>query len=326
MRLTLTCWNYDRVAALLDGRINLPGIELNCEVQYPTQIFANAFTKAPYDISELSASSYVMQIARGNCPYIAVPAFISRAFRHGGIYVRSDRGIISPKSLEGRHVGVPEYQMTMAVWARGLLSDEFSVNTDQIIYRTGGTNEFGRRERLPLELPDHLDVKTIGPGRSLNDLILKGDIDAIISPSPPLAFINNNSLVTRLFTDPKVAEQDYFNRTGIFPIMHLIGIRREIADANPGLARTIYDGFCSARDIAMNELFETATASANRIQLPWIANEWEETRSLMGENFWPYGISKNRAALDALCRYSFEQHLAPYKVTLENLFSRETLE
>ena len=126
-------------------------------------------------------------------------------------------------------VSVPEYQMTMAVWARGLLSDEFSVNTDQIIYRTGGTNEFGRKERLPLELPDHLDVKTIGPGRSLNDLILKGDIDAIISPSPPLAFINNNSLVTRLFADPKVAEQDYFNRTGIFPIMHLIGIRREIA-------------------------------------------------------------------------------------------------
>ena len=123
MRLTLTCWNYDRVAALLDGRINLPGIELNCEVQYPTQIFANAFTKAPYDISELSASSYVMQIARGTCPYIAVPAFISRAFRHGGIYVRSDRGIISPKSLEGRHVGVPEYQMTMAVYCSQKLEE-----------------------------------------------------------------------------------------------------------------------------------------------------------------------------------------------------------
>lgn len=325
MRLTLTCWNYDRVAGLLDGRVSLPGVDLKCEIQYPTQIFEQAFTEAPYDISELSASSYVMQVARGNCPYIALPAFVSRAFRHGGIYIRSDRKIFTPKSLEGRYVGVPEYQMTMALWVRGLLSDEYGVNTDKLLYRTGGTNVSGRNERLPLELPQHLDVEKIKSSDSLNNLILKGEIDAIISPSPPLAFTNRNPLVARLFNQPKLAEQDYFSRTSIFPIMHLIGIRREIADANPGLAGIIYEGFCSAREIAMNELFETATASANRVQLPWIANEWEETRHLMGENFWPYGITKNRAALDALCRYSVEQHLAPHKVAIEELFSPETL-
>ncbi len=326
MRLTMTCWNYDRVNALLDGRVRVPGVELNIEIQYPTQIFARAFTEAPHDISELSASTYVMQLAKGDCPYVALPAFVSRAFRHGGFYVRADRAIARPQDLEGRLVGVPEYQMTMALWARGLLADEYGVDTDAIRYRTGGTNEPGRKERLALALPSHMDVAPIAAGQSLNDLLVAGELDAVIAPSPPDAFTAGDARVRRLFPDVRAAEQNYFRRTGIFPIMHLIGIRRELADAWPGLARAVYDALVESRRLAMEDLETTATASANRIHLPWLAAEWEDTRELMGADFWPYGLARNREALDALCRYSVAQHLAPRRLDPDQLFHPETME
>jgi 4,5-dihydroxyphthalate decarboxylase len=325
-RLSLTCWNYDRVQALLDGRVSISGVELDAHVQYPTQIFARAFTEAPYDISELSASSYVMQLAQGHCAYVALPVYLSRAFRHGGFYVRTDRGIDSPKDLEGRLIGVPEYQMTMALWARGLLADDFGVDTDKLIYRTGGTNEPGRKERLPLDLPAHMDVAPIPPDKCLNDLLVTGELDAVIAPSPPTAFTEGDPSVRRLFPDPKAAEQDYFARTGIFPIMHLVGIRRELVDSAPGLARAVYDAFTESRRIAMAELEVTATASANRVQLPWFADAWEETRRVMGVDYWSYGVAENRAALDALCRYSVAQHLAPKTLVPDDLFHPETLD
>ena len=311
---------------LLDGRVTIAGVELDCHVQYPTQTFARAFSEAPADISELSASSYVMQVARGQCAYVALPAFVSRAFRHGGFYVRTDAGIASPKDLEGKRVGVPEYQMTMALWARGLLADDFGVDPDTLRYRTGGTNEPGRKERLALKLPAHMDVAPIAEDKTLNELLVSGELDAVIAPSPPSAFTDGDHTVARLFDDPKAAERDYYRRTGIFPIMHMIGIRRSLADAHPGLALAVYEAFCEARRIAMDELQVTATASANRIHLPWLATEWEETRALMGGDFWPYGVSANSADLDALCRYSLAQHLAPKEIRPERLFHPDTLD
>jgi 4,5-dihydroxyphthalate decarboxylase len=325
-RLSLTCWNYDRVQPLLDGRVRIPGVELDCTIQYPTQTFARAFTEAPADISELSASTYVMQAATGECPYVAVPAFVSRAFRHGGFYVRAGSGIAEPKDLEGRLVGVPEYQMTMALWARGLLADDFGVDTDKIRYRTGGTNEAGRKERLALDLPARMDVAPIDETRTLNDMLVAGELDALIAPGPPTAFTRGDPAVRRLFADPKRSEQDYFRRTGIFPIMHLVGIRRGLADTHPGLARAVYGAFLEARRIAMDELAATATASANRIHLPWLASEWEETRLLMGDDFWPYGLSANLKDLQALCRYSHAQHLAPRALDPAALFHPETVD
>ncbi|MEK9752464.1 MAG: ABC transporter substrate-binding protein [Rhodospirillaceae bacterium] len=322
----MTCWNYDRVAALLDGRVTIPGVELAVEVQYPTQIFASAFTEAPYDISELSASSYVMQLAKGACPYVALPAYLSRAFRHGGIYVRTDRGIAGPKDLEGRLVGVPEYQMTMALWARGLLADEYGVDTDRLRYRTGGLNQAGRKERLTLDLPARMDVAPVAEGRTLNELLVAGELDAVIAPAPPDAFVAGDARIARLFPDVRAAERDYYARTGIFPIMHLVGLRRELAEAQPGLARAVYDALLESRRLAMAELAATATASANRIQLPWLAAEWEDTRALMGVDYWPYGVERNRAALDALCRYSVAQHLAPERLSPDRLFHPETLD
>jgi len=324
--LTLACWDYDRCRPILEGRVAIEGVELAPTVLYPTDIFARAFTEAPFDISELSASSYIMQRAQGDCAYVAVPVFLSRAFRHGGIYVHAESGIETPKDLEGRLVGVPEYQMTMALWTRGILADEYGVDFRKLKYRTGGTNKAGRKERLALSLPDFMDVEPIAEHQTLNELIVAGELDAIISPMPPTAFNEGDPVVRRLFDDPTAEERRYYARTGMFPIMHLVGIRRSLVEARPELAVAVYRAFIEARRLAMEELQVTTTASANRLHLPWLAAEWEATRALMGDEFWPYGVAENQADLKAMCRYAHEQFLAPVEISPEDLFAPETIE
>ena len=325
LNLSLACWNYDRCQALLDGRILIKGVNLDVCIEYPTEIFTRAFTEAPFDICELSASSYILQVARGYCEYIAIPIFVSRAFRHGGIYVRDGAGINMPKDLEGKIVGIPEYQMTMGLWVRGILQDEYGVNFRKISYRTGGTNKAGRKERLPISLPSHMDVQPIGEYETINDLLISGQLDAIISPTTPAGFIAGDGSIRRLFADPVAEERAYFERTRLFPIMHVIGIRRSIINANPDLASAIFNAFVSSRRLAMSMLKETATASANRLHLPWAAAEWEATCILMGDEFWPYGVAENFQDINTLCRYSEEQYLSPKRLSVEDLFVSETL-
>ena len=324
--LSLACWNYDRCEPLIDGRVAIDGIRLLPKVIYPSRIFAEAFTRASFDICELSASSYLMQVAQGKCEYTAIPVFVSRAFRHNGFYVRADSGIASPKDLEGRVIGVPEYQMTMALWARGILQDDYGVDCGTFKTRTGGTNKAGRKERLPLALPSNMDVRPIGKSETLNDLMLAGALDAMISPTPPQAFIAGDSRVRRLFAEPAAEERIYFKRHGLFPIMHVIGIRRQLVDANTELAVNVFKAFVLARRMAMDRLKETATASANRLHLPWLAAEWEATRALMGNDYWPYGVEENIADLEALCRYSYEQHLSSRRVNVGELFVPATMD
>ncbi len=325
LSLTLACWNYDRCNPLLDGSIEIPGVTLTTSVLPPGKLFPLAVSAATYDITEMSASSYLMQVASGNSAYQAIPVFVSRAFRHGGIYVRKDRFIQTPKDIEGKRVGVPEYQMTMALWVRGILSDEYGVETDKLRYRTGGTNKAGRKERLPLELPDRMDVSPIDETRTLNDLLVDGELDAIITPEPPLAFQQGHVNIGRLIADPLRAERDYFRKSAMFPIMHLIGIRKTVIAENPGLAGQLHHAFVEARRMTMNIMKDAATASANRVHLPWFSAEWEATIELMGAEFWPYGVSENRKELEAMCRYSYEQHLTSRHMDVEELFAPETL-
>lgn len=325
-RLTLGCWDYDRTRALLDGRVTVEGWGIDATAVAPEDLFARAFTEAPFDVSELSLSSYLIQVSRGENAYVAIPAFVSRAFRHGGIYVRSDRGINGPKDLEGRLVGVPEYQMTMALWVRGMLSDDYGVDLEKLVTRTGGLNQPGRKERLPLKLPPSMDVRPVPDGRSLNDLLVAGELDAVIAPSPPDAFSAGDAGIRRLIADPAAAERDYFARTGMFPIMHVIGVRRSLVEDHPGLAANLFRAFVEARDVAIRELDFTARASANRLSLPWFAAEWEATKDLMGSGVWPYGVAENRKELDAACRYSLDQHLSDRRLAADELFAPETLE
>ncbi|MCH7863705.1 MAG: 4,5-dihydroxyphthalate decarboxylase [Proteobacteria bacterium] len=324
-RLSLCCWDYDRTLPLLDGRVGVDGWRIDATILTPGELFARAFTEAPFDVSELSLSSYLMQVSRGESAYVAIPAFVSRAFRHGGIYVGAGSGIKEPKDLEGRLVGVPEYQMTMALWVRGILQDEYGVDFRQLRYRTGGINKPGRKERLPLDLPETMEVEPIGEGRTLNDLLVAGELDAVIAPSPPDAFVAGDQGIERLIDDPASVERAYFAKTGMFPIMHVIGVRRSLADEHAGLAAALFRAFVEARNLAIDELDFTAEASANRLTLPWFAAEWEATKDLMGPRVWPYGIPENRKVLEAACRYSDEQYLSARKLSVDELFAPETL-
>ncbi len=324
--LTLACGAYDRVAALLDGQVTLPGVTL-APVRMPSeQSFPRAFSRAEFDVSELSLSSYLLQVSRREAPYVAIPAFVSRAFRHGCVYLRRDARITTPKDLEGRLVGIPEYQMTLGLWLRGILADDHGVAVNGIRYRTAGTNRAGRKERLKLELPAEMDVQPLPEGATLNAALLDGEIDAILSPTPPDAFLAGDPRILRLFPEGKQAEIAYHRRTGFHPIMHVIGIRRDVLAKHPGLARQLYDAFVKAKQIALERMEAMASASAIPLTLPWLAEAWAETRAVLGPDPWPYGIAANRKELEAICRWSEEQHLSRRRLSVEELFAPETLD
>jgi len=323
--ITLGCWNYDRTRPLIDGRVGVEGCTVAPVVLRTEQLFPRAFQRQEFDVSELSVSSYILQVSRRECAYVAIPVFPSRAFRHACVYVRTDRAIHEPKDLEGKVVGVPEYQMTLALWVRGILQDLYGVDFRTIRYRTGGTNAPGRTERLPLRLPVHMDVQPIPEGRCLNDLLVTGELDAVMTPSPPLAFGLRTPLVRRLFSNVAEAERAYYRDTGFFPIMHVVGVRRSLAEQYPWLPVNLFKAFVAAKALAMRELDDIARGNANRITLPWFAAEWDATRSLMGDDFWSYGLPANHREVETLCRYSREQYLSEREMLVEELFEPQTL-
>lgn len=322
--ISLACWDYDRALPVLAGRVGVAGFKLRTETAPPGKLFPLAVGDAPYDVTELSFASYVIEVARGTCQYIGIPVYLSRAFRHGAIYVRTDSGIETPKDLEGRTVGIPEYAMTLAVWVRGILAEYFGVDISALKYRTAGLNDPGRVERLKLDLPPRIDLKALGTDRTLNAAMLDGELDAIIAPAPPRAFSEGNPLVRRLIDPAGPAERDYFKRTGIFPVMHILGIRKDVAAAHPGLARALFDAFEEGRKIAMARVKAVAESSANRDMSPWYAEAYEQAVQAMGSDFWTYGINGNEAALEAFCRYIHDQHLSDRRIGIDALFHPET--
>ena len=326
LQLTLATWDHDRIMALHDGRVKVPGIALQSVIEPTSKLFPLAVQTAPYDITEMSISSYVLQRSRGEGDYIAIPAFVSRAFRHSGFFARAGSGIATPADFAGHRIGVPEYQMTAALWMRGMLADEYGVNCANIHWRTGALDEGVRHERLELDLPDGMVVQPVEDGETLQDLLLRGDIDGLLAPKPPQAFIEGSPDLVRLFPDYEAAEQAYYTRTGFFPIMHLIGIRKTLAEAHPWLPKAIYEGFVAARDLALARLNAVWMGNSNRLSLPWLGASMERTIKTLGPDYWSYGFSANCEELDAICRYSVEQHLAKDPVTVTDLFHPSVLD
>jgi len=326
LNLTLATWDHDRVMALHDGRVAVPGVAFESHILPTTKLFPIAVQEARFDVTELSVSSYALQVSRGIGAYTAIPAFVSRAFRHSGFFARAGSGIESPADLAGRRVGVPEYQMTAALWMRGILADEYGVDPATIHWRTGALDEGIRRERLELALPPGMVVEPIRDGETLQDLLLAGEIDGLLAPKPPAAFLAGDARIRRLVPDYEAAEQDYHARTGFFPIMHLIAVRRSIVEANPWLPRALLDAFTQARDLAVARLRDIWLGSANRLSLPWLGASMERTLAAMGPDYWRYGFRANRAELAAVCRYSRAQHLAAREVVPEELFHESVLE
>lgn len=318
--LTAGFGDYDRTRALHRQRIPTPGVRLVPVALPPSELFPRAFQRAEFDVSELSASTQLIALSRGSAAYVALPVFLSRSFRFDAIYVRSDSGIEAPGDLAGRSVGVPEFQMTAAVWIRGILRDRYGLDLKSIRHRTGGLNEPGRKERIPLRPAAGWTIEPIGDGVTLDALLRTGELDAIIAPQPPQSFLKGDGAVRRLFRNSGREERAYFEATGIFPIMHVLGIRKTILEARPHLAQALFAAFLEAKDEAFREL-DTATRSpAPPVSLPWLAEEVARTRALMGPDPWPYGCAANEAAIETLCRYAFEQGLLDRPVSPAELF------
>lgn len=324
LTLSLSCWDYDRTRRLLDGQIRVPGITLHALTHAPEETFFRMLKWQEFDVAEMSLSSYVMSLFTERKPFVAIPVFPSRAFRHGGIYVRGDSTLTDPSSLVGATVGVPEYQMTASVWIRGILADHHGVPVDAVTYRTGGLHDAGRTEKIRLNLPSGLEVRPIGTDRTLEQALLGGELDALYSARAPRSFRPDAASATairRLFADPMQEEQRYYETTQIFPIMHTVVIKREVYEAHPWIARGLLDAFTEARDAAYAELDEV---TALKHMLPWGVQQYEQVHQLMGPDFWAYGLEPNRHVLETFLRYSFEQGLSPRVLRPEDLFVSET--
>lgn len=324
LALSLSCWDYDRTRRLLDGQIRVPGVTLHSLELPPEETFFRMLKWQEFDVAEMSLSSYVMSLFGDTPPFVAIPVFPSRAFRHGGIYVRGDSPLTDPAALAGTTVGIPEYQMTAAVWIRGILADRHGVPADSVAYRTGGLRDAGRVEKIRLRLPSEFDVRPIGGDRTLEAAVLEGELDALYSARAPLAFDPDSRSATsvrRLFADTVEVEQEYFAATQIFPIMHTVVIKRDVYEAHPWIARELFDAFVEARDAAYAELAEV-TALKN--MLPWGVQQYEQVRQLMGRDFWAYGLEPNAHVLKTFLRYSHEQGLSPRLLEPEEIFVPET--
>ena len=321
--LTIACWDYDRTQRLFNGEVPIEGCDPNFLNLPVEETFFRALRSAEFDVAELSMSSYTMLLSKGQSPYVAIPVFLSRAFRHSAIYVPAGSDIRQPADLRGRRVGVPEYQLTAPVWVRGILQDEYGVKPSELRWRTGGVETPGRHEKVQLSLPPEIDLASIPEGRTLNEMMLSGEIDALVAPRAPSAFHLPGRPVRRLFEDFRSVEQAYFAKTGIFPIMHVVGVRRTLVEQHPWLAASLLKAFTRAKDLALAELGEVA---ALKVSLPWVVAEQEATVAAMGADFWSYGVPTNEKVLRAFLRYHHEQGLSKRLVDLDEMFAPGTRE
>lgn len=320
LRMTIATGRYDRVAALHDGRVRPEGIDVTWLTLNVEQTFWRMFRHQEFDASELSLSGTLIRLGRGVRDFVPIPVFLSRTFRHDCIYVSARSGIERPEDLVGRRIGVPEFQITAAVWARGLLEDEYGVRQEDLTWVQGGLEQPGRRPQEPVSPPGVTIVES-PPGATLSQMLAAGEIDALISPRRPSVFEDGTGRVVRLIPDVWGASRDYFKRTGIFPIMHLVAIRRQIVEANPWVPQTLSNAFLAAKRLADADLRDTA---ALPVGLPFLVQHAEETAALMGADFWPYGLEANRPTLEAFARYSHRQGLIPELPDIDTLFPAST--
>lgn len=318
LRISFACCPYDRLNPIIAGRVPIEGCETNFFPLRPEELFPRVYSTQDFDVTEISASSHILTALRGDAHYLGIPAFVSRVFRHGDIYIRTDRGIRRPEDLRGRIVGVPEYQMTAALWIRGILSDEYGVKTSEIRWRNGGLQKPGRGERTPISLPPSIELETIAEGKSLSGMLAAGEIDALITAVQPDCYARDAPNVARLFPDYRAVEEAYYRKTGMFPIMHMMAVRKSLAEEHPWLAGNILKACLLARNIAAEEMKSTGMFYA---MLPWLSDDLARAHAVMGANMWPYGANANRKELEAMLRWSHEQGLAPRVGRIEEIFA-----
>jgi 4,5-dihydroxyphthalate decarboxylase len=317
LTLSMAMGDYDRTRPIHDGRVQIDGVDPVTMLLTPEEMFFRAFRHEAFDVSEISFSSYCVKQARGDNPYVAVPVFLSRAFRHTSVFIRTDRGIFTPADLRGRRIGIAEYQLSANVWVRGILEDDHGVKPSEIRWVRGGMDTPGRPEKIALTLPDDIHIESAPEGDTLNAMLARGDIDGFIGPRWPRCFAEGHPHVGRLFSDSIDAASDWFRRTGVFPVMHLLGIRRTLTDRHPWLPGALVKAFSQSLDIAQTQLADT---SATKVTMPFVEDMLGRAHDLMGPKLWTYGITGNEATLETFLDYHFRQGLSERRLSVDELF------
>jgi 4,5-dihydroxyphthalate decarboxylase len=318
LKLTLVCGPYDRMEAIRTRQIQPEGIDLEMlPVRSPREIFDRVMAGEGFDLAEMSTSEHIANTCQGTSPHVALPVFPSRVFRHGFIVHNRRAGIRTPKDLAGKRIGVPLYTMTAAVWIRGMLEDDHGVDLSGVTWVQGAVQKAGSHgnpKPPPLLMPIRLEINN--SGRSLDDLLCAGEIDAYLGAQMPPSMGRHPDLV-RLFPDVRATERDYYRRTGIHPIMHLVVIRKQVWEANPWIARPLYRAFVEAKSAAWRDLSFTG---ASKVMLPWIHDDVDEINTIFGGEPFAYGLSRNRHTLETLVGYMHRHNMIGRKPALEELF------
>ena len=321
--ITLACGLYDRTLGLRDGTIPVEGVELNYLPMMPVETFRRQARHAEFDASEFSLATYMMLHSRGDRRFVGIPVFPSRRFRHEHVWINTNAGIRSPKDLIGKRVGVEEFLQTAALWIRGFLHHDYGVKTEDIDWYFGGYNEPDPHfaPRIKLELPDKVRARVIPGDQSIDAMLLRGELDAAL-PKLPMSFRRGEPNVARLFPNFREVEEDYFKRTGIFPIMHAVVVRREIYEKHPWVMQALYKGFVQAKDLAIRRL---TISPPLPVTLPWLTDHIAATRKVMGSDYWSYGLAQNRHILQTAAQYAWEQGLLAKPIeSIDELFAPET--
>ncbi|GHJ42586.1 ABC transporter substrate-binding protein [Streptomyces sp. TS71-3] len=323
LHLTFACGDYDRTRALQEGTVRPDGIDLTYLRLPVEETFFRMMRHQEFEVAELSLSSYVVSLQQDPSPFVALPVFTSRMFRHGSMYLNSAAGIEKPEDLRGKVVGTPEFQLTACVWLRGILGDEYGVPFDSVSYVTGGQESTGRVEKAALKLPESVRISRAPEDRTLSQMLADGEIDALCTPRVPSPFAARDPRVRRLFPDVVASEKEYYAATGIFPIMHVVVIRRDVYERHPWVAQSLYKALLAAKNEAYGTIYDS---SALRFMLPWLIQGVEEARDLLGGDYWSYGLDANRKTLETFLRYHHEQGLSDRLRTPEELFAPESTE
>ena len=321
-KLDIAFWNYDRTRALADGAIKIEGVDASFHTaRIVPEIFEQMIRQRAFDVSELGMT-YFLRATEVNPEFLAIPVFPNRAFRHSAIYVNKASGIRRPEDLAGKTVGeLALYGHDAGVIFKGILSDDHGVTPDQCRWIVGGI-DFPMQpiDFVPQPHPCNVEVTWAAPDDDLGKKLEAGEIDALISADIPKCVLQGSPRVGRLFVDYEAAERDYYQRTGIFPIMHTVVVRRQLADEHPGVVKAVYRAFGAAKDATMEQFVQGMTFNNMAVMVPWLTKRIEEDRAVLGDDWWPYGIKANRAALDAILRYHHEQGLTRRRFAVEDLF------
>lgn len=323
LQLSVAIGPYDRMMPLVQGEVQIDAVDPHFMLLEPEEIFFRAMRHEAFDICELSLSSYTLRVARGDAPYVAVPVFPSRAFRHTCIVVRNDRGISRPADLKGKRIGLPEWQLTANVWARAILAEDYGVQQQDITWVRGGYEAPGRIEKLSVALPPGVVVEDAPADRTISGMLAAGELDGVMGPRAPSCFERGDPAIRWLFDDPTAEATAWFQRTRIFPVMHVLGIRKSLVQAHPWLPAAVQKAFERSKAVALAKLTDT---SATKVTLPFVEENLRRARQLMGEDFFSYGLSANRHVFDYFLRHHHAQGLSSRVVAAEELFHPSTLE